>query len=169
MADLFVLGFPTKEKAEAVMEVARDLEKQELLDLEDAALVWRTADGKIKMQQSFSPTGAGAMSGALWGTLFGLLFFMPVFGLAVGAATGALAGKLADLGINDAFMKEVAATLEPGSAAVFALVRRSTPDRVRAALAPYEPTVIRTSLTQEQESEITRALHQAHAEVQKTD
>ena len=38
MADLFVLGFPTKEKAEAVMEVSRDLQKQELLDLEAEGL-----------------------------------------------------------------------------------------------------------------------------------
>jgi uncharacterized membrane protein len=158
MADLVVLGFPTKEKAEQVMEVGASLRKQELLDLEDAALVWRTQDGKIKVQQSFSTTGAGAATGALWGTLFGLLFLVPIFGMAVGAATGALMGKLADVGIDDTFIKEVAATLEPGTAAVFALVRRSTPDRVRAALAEYEPTVIRTSLNKDQERELAEAL-----------
>jgi uncharacterized membrane protein len=163
MADLIVLGFPTKEKAEAVLEVSRDLQKQELLDLEDAALVWRTADGKIKVQQSFSTTGAGAATGALWGSLFGLLFLVPIFGLAVGAATGALTGKLTDLGINDSFMKEVAATLEPGSAAVFALVRRSTSDKVRQAIAPYEPTVIRTSLSADKEADIVKALKEAEA------
>ena len=168
MADLVVLGFPTREKAEAVMELARDLQKQELLDLEDAALVWRTANGKIKVQQSFSPASAGATTGALWGTLFGLLFLMPVFGLAVGAASGALAGKLADLGINDRFMKEVATSLEPGSAAIFALVRRSTPDRVRSAIAPYQPTVIRTSLSAKDEEELAQALQEAHAETQKS-
>lgn len=165
MADLFVLGFPTRERAEAVMEVARDLQKQELLDLEDAALVWRTTDGKIKVQQAFSPVGAGAAGGALWGTLFGLLFLMPVFGLAVGAGVGALAGKLTDLGINDKFMKEVAASLTPGTAAVFALVRRSTPDRVRQALAPYQPTIIRTSLSVQEESELIQRLQEAQAAV----
>lgn len=166
MADLFVLGFPTKEKAEAVMELARQLQKEELLDLEDAALVWRTGEGKIKVQQAFSPVGAGAASGALWGTLLGLLFLMPVFGLAVGAASGAIAGKLTDLGINDRFMKEVAATLEPGSAAVFALVRRSTSDKVRAALAPYEPKIIHTSLPTDKETEIIRRLQEAHESLQ---
>jgi uncharacterized membrane protein len=158
MADLVVLGFPNKERAEQVMEVSARLRKQELLDLEDAALVWRTPDGKIKVQQSFSTTGAGAATGALWGTLFGLLFLMPIFGMAVGAATGALMGKLTDVGIDDTFIKEVAATLEPGSAAIFALVRHSTPDKVRAALAEYEPTVIRTSLTKDQEHELAAAL-----------
>lgn len=158
MADLVVLGFPDKARAEEVMAVAERLRKQELLDLEDAALVWRTQDGKIKVQQSFSTTGVGAATGALWGALFGLLFLVPIFGAAVGAATGAIAGKLADVGIDDKFMKEVAATLEPGSAAIFALVRRSTPDRVREALAEYHPTVLRTSLTKDQEEELAAAL-----------
>ena len=164
-ADLFVLGFPTKEKAEAVMAVAQDLQEQELLDLEDAALVWRTADGKIKVQQSYSPVAAGAAGGALWGMLFGLLFLVPVFGLAVGAAGGAIAGKLTDLGIDEMFMKEVAASLQPGTAAIFALVRRSTPDRVQQALLPYQPTIIRTSLSTEKESDLIERLHEAQAEV----
>ena len=158
MAELVVLGFPSKERAEQAMAVSADLQRQELLDLEDGALVWRTPDGKIKVQQQFNTTGAGAASGALWGTLFGMLFLMPVFGMAVGAATGALAGKLSDVGIDDSFIKDVAATLEPGSAAVFALVRRSTPDKVRAALAEYKPTVIRTSLTKDKEEELAAAL-----------
>src|SRR3954452_10940982 len=164
MADLFVLGFPTKENAEAVLEVSRDLQKQELLDLEDAALVWRSADGRIKVQQAYSPVAAGLAGGALWGMLFGLLFLMPVFGLAVGAGAGALAGKLSDLGINDKFIKELAASLPPGSAAVFALVRRSPPDKVQQALAPYEPTLIRTSLSIQEEGELVKRLQELHAE-----
>ena len=168
MADLFVLGFPTREKAEAVLEVTRDLQKQELLDLEDAALAWRTADGKIKVQQSYNPTATAAAGGALWGLLFGLLFTVPVFGLAMGAASGAIAGKLTDLGINDKFIKEVAAALEPGTAAVFALVRRSTPDRVQAALLPYQPKIIRTSLSTDKEAELVRRLQEAQAAAQQT-
>ncbi|MGY0488095.1 DUF1269 domain-containing protein [Streptomyces sp. WG-D5] len=158
MADLVVLGFSDKEKAEAVLRLARDLSKQELLDLEDAAVAWRTMDGKIHVHQVHSTTGAGAAGGALWGSLFGLLFLMPVFGAAVGAATGAVAGKLTDIGINDAFVKETASTLEPGRAALFALVRRSTPDRVRDAVRPFNPTVIRTSLTKDREEDLVAAL-----------
>ena len=166
MADLFVLGFPTKEEAEAVLEISHDLQRQDLLDLEDAALVWRTADGKIKVQQGYSQVAAGVAGGALWGMLFGLLFLMPVFGMAVGAASGAVAGKLTDVGIDDRFITKVAATLTPGSAAVFALVRHSTPDRVQAALLPYRPTVVRTSLSVQEESELVRRLQEAQAEVQ---
>lgn len=158
MADLVVLGFSDKEKAEEVLRLAKDLSRQELLDLEDAALAWRTTDGKIHVSQTYNTTARGAAGGALWGSLFGLLFLMPVFGAAVGATAGAVAGKLSDIGINDALVKEIAATLEPGRAAVFALVRRSTPDRVRDALRPFNPTVIRTSLTKDREEELVAAL-----------
>ncbi|WP_369212661.1 DUF1269 domain-containing protein [Streptomyces flavofungini] len=160
MADLVVLGFSDKEKAEAVLALAKDMSKQELLDLEDAAIAWRTMDGKIHVHQTYSTTGVAAAGGALWGSLFGLLFLMPVFGAAVGAATGAVAGKLTDVGINDAFIKEIAGTLEPGRSAVFALVRRSTPDRVRDALRPFNPSVIRTSLTKDREEELVEALRE---------
>ncbi|WP_338693891.1 DUF1269 domain-containing protein [Streptomyces sp. Q6] len=158
MADLVVLGFSDKEKAEAVLRLAGEMSRQELLDLDDAAVAWRTMDGKIHVHQTHSTTGAAAAGGALWGSLFGLLFLMPVFGAAVGAATGAVAGKLTDIGINDAFVKETASALEPGRAAVFALVRRSTPDRVRDAVRPFNPTVIRTSLTKDKEEELVAAL-----------
>ena len=158
MADLVVLGFSDRDKAEAVLRLAGDLSKQELLDLEDAAVAWRTMDGKIHVHQTHSTTGVGAAGGALWGSLFGLLFLMPVFGAAVGAASGAVAGKLTDIGINDAFVKETANALEPGRAALFALIRRSTPDRVREAVRPFNPTVIRTSLTKDREEELVAAL-----------
>src|SRR5204863_8031307 len=96
------------------------------------------------------------------------LFMVPVFGLVMGAASGAIAGKLTDIGIDDKFMKDVAAALQPGTAAVFALVRRSTPDKVQQALLPYEPTIIRTSLSTGEEAELVRRLQKAQADTQQT-
>ncbi|MFC6065536.1 DUF1269 domain-containing protein [Streptomyces ochraceiscleroticus] len=159
MTELVVLGFSDREQAEAVMRLSGQLSREELLDLEDAALAWRSQDGRVHVQQAHNTTGTGAAKGALWGTLFGMLFLMPVFGAAAGAATGAAAGKLRDIGLNDAFIKETAGALEPGRAAVFALVRRSTPDRVREALRPFHPTVLHTSLTKEREDELIATLH----------
>jgi uncharacterized membrane protein len=103
--------------------------------------------------------------GAFWGLLYGLLFTVPVFGLAMGAASGAIAGKLTDIGIDDRFLNDVAAALQPGTAAVFALVRRSTPDKVQQALLPYEPTIVRTSLSSGEEAELVRRLQEAQAQV----
>ncbi|MEK8171760.1 DUF1269 domain-containing protein [Streptomyces sp. M19] len=112
----------------------------------------------MHVEQSHNTTATGAAHGALWGTLLGMLFLMPVFGAAVGGATGAVAGKLTDVGVNDGFVKEIASTLEPGRAAVFALVRRSTRTGSARRCARTAP-VIHTSLTREREEELVAALH----------
>jgi uncharacterized membrane protein len=158
MAHLVVLGLDSPAKAEEVFDLAGDLAKQELLQLQDAAYAYRDAKGKVRIHQAVSLTGAGAASGALWGTLIGMLFLMPVAGLAIGAGTGALAGKLADVGINDDTIKQIGSQLEQGKAAVFLLAKSATVDRVIDAIKPYNPTVIQTNLTKDREEELVKAL-----------
>ena len=158
MAHLVVLGVDNRDDAERLFDLAGDLAKQELLQLEDAAYAYRDDRGKVRIHQAISLTGAGAASGALWGTLIGLLFLMPVAGLAIGAGTGALAGKLADVGINDDTIKQIGSQLEQGRAAVFLLARSATVDRVIEAIKPFNPTVIQTNLTKDREEELVKAL-----------
>jgi uncharacterized membrane protein len=158
MAHLVVLGVDNRDDAERLFDLAGDLAKQELLQLQDAAYAWRDDKGKVRIQQAVSLTGAGAASGALWGTLIGMLFLVPVAGLAVGAASGALAGKLSDVGINDDTIKQIGSQLEGGRAAVFLLARSATVDRVIEAIKPFNPTVIQTNLTKDREEELVQAL-----------
>jgi uncharacterized membrane protein len=158
MAHLVVLGLDNREDAERVFDLAGELAKQELLQLEDAAYAYRDDKGKVRIQQSINLTAAGAASGALWGTLLGLIFLMPVAGLAIGAATGALGGKLADVGINDDTIKRIGEQLQGGRAAVFLLARSATVDRVIEAIKPYNPTVIQTNLSHDREEELVKAL-----------
>jgi uncharacterized membrane protein len=158
MAHLVVLGVDNRDDAERLFDLAGDLAKQELLQLEDAAYAYRDDRGKVRIHQAVSLTGAGAASGALWGTLIGLIFLMPVAGLAIGAGAGALAGKLADVGINDDTIKQIGGQLEQGKAAVFLLARSATVDRVIEAIRPFNPTVIQTNLTKDREEELVQAL-----------
>ena len=158
MTHLVVLGLDSREDAEKVLDLAGDLARQELLQLQDAAYAYRTDKGKVRIQQSISTTGAGAAGGALWGTLIGLIFLNPLAGFVVGAASGAMAGKLTDVGINDQMIKEVGQQLQEGKAAVFLLARSATVDRVVDALKPYGPTVIQTNLSKEREDELVQAL-----------
>jgi uncharacterized membrane protein len=158
MAHLVVLGVDNRDDAERLFDLAGDLAKQELLQLQDAAYAYRDDRGKVRIHQAVSLTGAGAASGALWGTLIGLIFLMPVAGLAIGAGTGALAGKLADVGINDDTIKQIGSQLEQGRAAVFLLAKSATVDRVIEAIKPFNPTVIQTNLTKDREEELIEAL-----------
>lgn len=158
MSHLVVLGLESRDDAERVFDLTGDLDKQQLLQLQDAAYAWRDDKGKVRIQQAVSTTGTGAASGALWGTLIGLIFLNPVAGLAVGAATGAVAGKLTDIGINDDMIKQIGAQLEQGKAAVFILARSATVDKVVDALKPFSPTILQTNLTKDREDELVKAL-----------
>jgi uncharacterized membrane protein len=94
----------------------------------------------------------------MWGALIGLIFLMPLVGAAVGAASGAIGGALTDVGINDRFMKDVAASLQSGNAALFLLIRKVTPDKVLAELKGIGGKVLRTSFDHTKEEALRKAL-----------
>ena len=101
MSDLVVISFHSEAKAEEVRQKVLELQKEYLIDLGDAAIAVKPADGSVKLHQLVSTTAAGAVSGTFWGTLVGLIFLMPLAGAAIGAASGALGGYLTDIGVND--------------------------------------------------------------------
>jgi uncharacterized membrane protein len=157
MSDLIVLATKTETGAKEVAEEIKNLQKQELITVEDAAIAVRRQDGKVKVKQAQSLVGAGALGGAFWGMLIGLIFWMPWLGLAIGALSGAVAGHFTDIGIDDKFIKQVADTIEPGHSALFLLVVKATQDRVIEALKPYDVEILQTSLSAEDEAKLKEA------------
>ena len=151
MSNLIVIGFNNEADAFEMRAALARMQAQYLIEMEDAVVVTRDTKGKAQLHQPVNLTAAGAVSGAFWGTLIGMLFMNPLLGAAVGAGSGALSGKLADIGINDQFMKDLGATLTPGSSALFVLVRKSTPDKLLDGLKAFAGTgrVLQTSLTKE--------------------
>ena len=158
MAELIVLGFTDPDRADQVVPEVMAMQREGLMDLADWARVIRRPDGRLDIRQATSTTGAGAAGGALLGMLFGLLFLMPVAGLAIGAATGAVAGKLSDYGIDDKFIKQLGNQITPGSSALFLYVIRVTGDKAIERLRPYEPTLLRTSLSQDAEDKLRASM-----------
>ena len=158
MSTLVAVAYPDADTAERVRTELIQLTKEHLLQLDDAVVVEHRADGKIKLHQAISTTGAGAAGGALWGGLIGLIFLAPLFGMAIGAASGAVMGKVTDVGVNDDFMKELGAKTPPGGAALIMLGRAEAPERVLERVKQYGGEVIQTSLDTEQEERLRAAL-----------
>jgi uncharacterized membrane protein len=166
MAELVVLDFDGTETADKVLTKLRLLRKQELIDLLDAVVVIHPEGGDIQIKQSVNMTAVGAASGlstgALVGALAGLLVLNPLGGMALGgmagAAMGALGGKLSDYGINDEFIREVGRTIAPGTSALFVLVAKATTDKVVAEIRDWNPRVLRTSVSTEEENALRDAL-----------
>lgn len=158
MADLVAITYPDEATAEAARKRVLEMQSEYLISLEDAVVVAKDADGKIKLNQMFNTTAAGAASGSFWGFLVGLIFLMPLAGVLIGAAAGALGGRLSDYGINDQFMKGVASAIKPGNAALFLLIKNMTGDKVVAGLQEFGGTVLRTSLNEDKEKQLREAL-----------
>jgi uncharacterized membrane protein len=161
MSELVVIGFDNEFRADEVRLMLLKLQKDYLIDLEDAVVAVKRGDGTVKLHQSYSLPGAGALGGGFWGLLIGTLFLNPVLGAVAGAAAGAAAGALADIGIDDHFMKELGATLKPGSSALFVLVRKATPDKVLDALQGIGGRILQTSLSHDDEAKLQAALDAA--------
>jgi uncharacterized membrane protein len=166
MSNLIVLDFNGIHTADEVLNKLRSLQKEHLIDLEDACVVERDGAGKIHIKQAVNLTALGAASGgtwgALWGALVGILFLNPLAGMVIGAAagagTGALSGSLTDYGINDDFVRKLSETIPVDSSALFVLVRNVTEDKVIAEIEGYKPRVLKTSLSNEDEANLKTAL-----------
>lgn len=158
MSELIALAFDDEFKADEVLQTMAKLQKEYLVDLDDACVVIRDKNGKVKLKQTHDLTTAGAAGGGLWGFLLGLIFLHPLVGFLIGAAAGALSGTAADYGIDDNFMKDLGKTLEPGTSAIFLLIRKSTPDKVLPELKKYNGKILRTSLSKEDEEKLQEAI-----------
>jgi len=157
MSTLVAIGYSDPYRAEEVRLMLRKMQRDYLIDLEDAVVAVKDDKGKVRLNQP-SLVGAGAATAGFWGALIGLLFMAPLLGLAAGAAAGAISGALTDVGINDKFMKDLADTMKPRSSVLFALVHTATPERVLEELKGRGGKVLQTSLTHESEAKLQQAL-----------
>src|SRR5262245_7084945 len=130
-SSLVVLKFDTPEGADQALELAQGLQKQQLLQLQDAAIVtWPAGKKKPKTRHLGDQTCTGAWFGAFWGMLLGFIFFVPFLGAAFGGAVGALSGHFAEYGIGRDFIDQVRSKVTQGTSALFMLLGQVTTDRV---------------------------------------
>jgi uncharacterized membrane protein len=155
MATLTVWKFPDAGGADTAVVTLEQLQREELIKVQDAAVVsWPADKKKPRTHQLHSLTGAGALGGGFWGLLFGLIFFVPLLGLAIGATAGALGGAMSDVGIDDAFIKRVRDQVTQGSSALFAMTSDAVIDRVHEAFAGQHAQLLETNLSKEDEDRL---------------
>jgi uncharacterized membrane protein len=160
MATLTAVKFETADGADQMLGLLQDLQRQQLIQIHDAAVVsWPQGKKGPKTRQATNLAGAGALGGAFWGMLFGLIFFVPLLGMAIGAAMGAITGSLADVGIDDNFIKQVRSEVTEGTSAVFLMTSGAVVDRVveRVREQGLQPKLIASNLSNEQEARLKEA------------
>ena len=159
MADLIAIGYPDQATADAAAEEARRLARDLIIQPDAIAVIVRDEEGGYHVHTNHHLVGGGATWGMFWGLLFGLLFFIPVFGMAIGAGMGALMGKVTKSSIDKQFQDQVRDMLKPGTSCLFLMLEKVTPDKAVEAMSKYGGTVLKTSLSKEDEKELQEALH----------
>ena len=158
MSHLVVITFDNADEAGRVRETLRSVQRSGYLNLDDSAVIVKDEEGKVHVKNEMD---RGVKIGAVGGGLLGLLLagvFFPVAGILVGAVAGGLIGKSVDLDVEQDFVKEVSEDLQPGTSAIFFIVREGNPEVAVAALKPYKGTVRHTSFPPEAEKELRRIL-----------
>jgi uncharacterized membrane protein len=159
MPDLIAIGYDDTTTALQALDAAEAMAADLVIQPDALAAITRNEEGKFRTVTNQHLVGQGATWGMFWGLLFGILFFVPIFGMALGAAFGAFGGKLGKTTIDKNFQDQVRAQIKPGTSALFMIVEQMTTDRALEQLSKFGGTVIKTSLSKEQEAEIQDALH----------
>jgi uncharacterized membrane protein len=160
MSTLVAVVFNDESTAFDMRAKLAKLQKEYLIELEDAVVVTRDQKGKTKLDQAVNLTSTGAVGGGFWGLLIGMIFLNPLLGALLGAGAGALSGKLSDIGLNDRMLKEVGASFKPGTSGLFVLIRRATVDKVLDGLKEFtgKGKVFQTSLNKDDENALREVL-----------
>jgi uncharacterized membrane protein len=159
-----VLDKPSR--ASELLLALANLRSEGKLVLHDAVIVAKDENGRTHIVETVDVTPLrGALSGTWWGMLGGLLIGGPMFlGAAIGgAAAGALYGKLVDKGLEDKWVKDMAAWIDPGTSALLLLVDAGLDPAVLAELKRFEGIgrVAGTTLPPGVKADIEAALGQA--------
>jgi uncharacterized membrane protein len=185
MAELIVVGFKQDMyRASIVLNKLSTMDDDWAVDLHDAVAVYRDVNGKLRVDQSYQmTTGEEAGWGGLLGALIGAIVAIPFTGgasaaVAAGAyAAGAIGGGVLgagvgaldaswwkdEFGIPEDFVQQVGTMVQPGDSAIFALLRSATPDVVAAQFRGYGGTILRTTLSPEQQARLERELKARNA------
>ncbi len=146
--ELMVVSFPDENKAQEVLDVLKRLDHEGAAELRNAAIIRRGADGRISISETRDfDDKQGAIAGALAGGLIGLLRGHALAGAALGAAGGFGVSKVVDLGFPDAYLRDLAQQLQPGSSAIVAVVTFTNVEQAMTTLDQFDGgTIMRQTL-----------------------
>jgi uncharacterized membrane protein len=185
MAELIVVGFKNQMyRASEVLNELLSMNDDWVVDLHDAVAVYRDFNGKLRVDQSYQmTTGQGAAWGGLWGLLIGATLAIPFTGGAsAAAAAGAIAAGAAggtalgaglgamdaeswkdEFGIPEDFVQQVSVLIQPGDSAIYAILRVGNPDIVADQFRGYGGTILRTTLSRDQQAKVEKVLSKSAA------
>jgi uncharacterized membrane protein len=158
-SELIAIVFQGETRAREVLEAVTQLHQEGAVDLHNAAVISRDVAGKTSIHETndFTPR-EGAMGGAVLGGVIGLLRGKLLGDALIGAGIGYLASKALDLGFDDTFLNEIAATLTPDSSALVLAIEFDRVDQALSVLDQFHGRLIRQTLPPDQAQKLAAAI-----------
>jgi len=141
---LVVAAFKDEESAKAALKELKQIQKERLIKIENAAVLRRDQKGKLHITETQDMGGGkgaalGGVGGAAIGLIAGPALLVPA---AVGALVGGLTAKLRDSGFSNQRLETLGESLQPGTSAIVAVVEHTWVGEVEQALAEAEADVM---------------------------
>lgn len=157
MSQFIAITFDDTDQGVRALASVRALEKDDKIRLKDTAVVTKAADGKVTIKNEMS---SGTETGAVVGSIVGAMLFLifPVAGIIGGAVVGGLIGRAVAPGVDGAFVKDVAADLQPGGSALFLLVKDGDVGLLVGSMRQYQGRIKQTTLDEEAEKALEESL-----------
>lgn len=149
MSELIVLGFEGKYKADEVLLDLLKLEQEHLIDLEDALIVTKNAEGKIRVKPCHDLVKPGDLSNELWGGIISSVVFHRSLQLIDDPSASPL---------DPSFLVKVEEMLQPNSSALFVLVRHTEPGKIVELLDNKGGQLLRASCSEQKATEVVESL-----------
>lgn len=156
---VIVAAFQNEEGAEDALKKLKDAKKEQVIDIDNAAILRRDEDGKLHVRELRDMSGGkGALIGGVVGAVSGLIAGPLVLATGAGALIGGLAAKLRDSGFRDERLKQLGAALTPGTSALVAVIEHTWVHDVERLLADYGANVTTESI----KADIAQQLEAGH-------
>jgi uncharacterized membrane protein len=148
---LLAAKYPNEEHAKTILDMLESMHQALTITLEDAVMVTRESDGKIKTHETTDvSTRKGAKRGLIAGGILGVIFPPSLIATALaGGGIGAIWGKIKDSGVKHDDIKELADSLTGNEAAIIVLVSQNTAEATQRALGSYEGEVVNKIYSEE--------------------
>jgi uncharacterized membrane protein len=137
---IFIATFGDEVMAKQSLMDFQAMDKEGSIDLIDAAVIVRGADGKVRFEETADPSGkTWAKRGAIAGGVVGLIFPPSLIASAiVGGGAGGIWGKIRDKGFKDEELKAAGDSMDPGTSAIIAIAEDRMIERLQKGLEGYD-------------------------------
>lgn len=151
MDHLLAVTFSELGAADDVLQHLRSLEARHLVELEDACVAQRDAEGNLHLKQAIGARLAHSLPGHFWHDLVRHI-------LHHGHHAGVNSTPTPHFGLTHKFVREVTEALTPGTSALLALVREASIDPMVESLKGHKGTLLRCELPDGERDKLTAAV-----------